>query len=596
VTDKVQTFDLSQTFDWHELFRTDLSLPDPRTYIPSASDQRAHPGEDLQAFTVLDDFNSCGDARSGDERHCKQCPVQSNRREQSRLARVRQIIHMTLNDHHYSLTALAYNYLMMCNIIVSILGFVLETVPALEEHLDAFQVLERVTGWLYAVDLALSAASCFSLKSYIKDIKNWLDIMAVLPIFVQDFLPALHSSFSVEGGSSNVKLFVMFRLLKLGRIFQLMKLPALHKTVQVLTMTMINSVTALIYFFGMVCLVLTMVGTFFYAYEKGEWDSTTQAFVRPLAPPKEVKSPVQSVPEAFWWGLQTMTAEGYGDVFPVTTGGRIVGTITSIIGVLVLAVPISMMSTFFMQAFNQVQTRTTNIHMLVNELEEIEADLKSRFSELELYFTKASNDNEAVVGASADPSVSTLSPNPSSPKVKQKLMVRKLNKIGFLLCEMVVDQLMAVRKFVSVCRMTHRDHWLVSRAYHLRKDLPAINPLYPGKAIRVRSLVHAKSSKRLLPAASQSQLLNPGRQEDDNEDVEAEAHYSPSPVVKPRSLPRQQGTRGGVAAVLVGLSEPPKGWQEPPQAGSEQGTGQAGRTLESGAAAAAGAASPSPVD
>jgi voltage-gated potassium channel len=50
---------------------------------------------------------------------------------------------------------------------------------------------------------------------------------------------------------------------------------------------------------------------------------------------------ITNIGDAFWWAMVTVTTVGYGDLYPVTPGGKIVASIMMMIGIAILGVLIS---------------------------------------------------------------------------------------------------------------------------------------------------------------------------------------------------------------------------------------------------------------
>ena len=53
-----------------------------------------------------------------------------------------------------------------------------------------------------------------------------------------------------------------------------------------------------------------------------------------------VNTKYTSIPESMWWAIQTMTSVGYGDLFPTTLMGKLIGSCCGVSGILVMALPI----------------------------------------------------------------------------------------------------------------------------------------------------------------------------------------------------------------------------------------------------------------
>ncbi|MEX0341328.1 MAG: ion transporter [Erythrobacter sp.] len=78
-----------------------------------------------------------------------------------------------------------------------------------------------------------------------------------------------------------------------------------------------------------------------------------------------------SIPRALWWAVITLTTVGYGDVYPVTTAGRLVGMLVAIGGVLLVALPTGIVAAAFSDA---MQRRREAMKKALEEIEGVSPD------------------------------------------------------------------------------------------------------------------------------------------------------------------------------------------------------------------------------
>ena len=128
----------------------------------------------------------------------------------------------------------------------------------------------------------------------------------------------------------------MVRLLHLVRIF---KLARYDKAMLRLGAAFVEVKAELAIFFGATLIVLYIAAVGIYYFEHS-------------AQPEHFKSVFHSL----WWAVVTLTSVGYGDVYPITVGGRIFTFVILMLGLGIVAVPTGLLSSALSTAIHSDST------------------------------------------------------------------------------------------------------------------------------------------------------------------------------------------------------------------------------------------------
>jgi hypothetical protein len=166
---------------------------------------------------------------------------------------------------------------------------------------------------------------------------NLIDLLAILPFYL--------GLFNTGGSGSLANL----RVLRLTRVFRIFKLGKYSEALQMFIRVLKESGPALFLMGFFLTVAVIVFGSLIYYIERGTFNAETRRWERCSQLTCDVKqeSPFKSIPEAFWWVIVTSTTVGYGDMYPTTVWGKICGSCTMIVGVLVLALPISIIGSNF---------------------------------------------------------------------------------------------------------------------------------------------------------------------------------------------------------------------------------------------------------
>ena len=88
-------------------------------------------------------------------------------------------------------------------------------------------------------------------------------------------------------------------------------------------------------------------------------------------------STIKSFGDSLWWAITTMSTVGYGDKYPVTNLGKIIATLTIIVGVSLIGMLTAEIAVIFIGTREEEETSDkANFTMVMNKLESMEKDIK----------------------------------------------------------------------------------------------------------------------------------------------------------------------------------------------------------------------------
>ncbi|KAM8978966.1 potassium voltage-gated channel subfamily A member 5 [Sarcophilus harrisii] len=193
---------------------------------------------------------------------------------------------------------------------------------------DPFFIVETTCVVWFTFELLVRFFACPSKAEFSRNIMNIIDVVAIFPYFITlgTELAEQQPGGAGGGGSSNgqqAMSLAILRVIRLVRVFRIFKLSRHSKGLQILGKTLQASMRelGLLIFFLFIGVILFSSAVYF-----AEADNHETHF--------------SSIPDAFWWAVVTMTTVGYGDMRPVTVGGKIVGSLCAIAGVLTIALPV----------------------------------------------------------------------------------------------------------------------------------------------------------------------------------------------------------------------------------------------------------------
>lgn len=220
-------------------------------------------------------------------------------------------------EHPESRSGRIFGLTIQALIVLSLLAFSIETIPDISgEWRRALGIFEVVTVAIFTVEYLTRLFLAERKLAFATSFFGIVDLVAILPFYL---------SFGIDLRSVRA-----FRLLRLFRIF---KLARYNKAARRFHRALLIAREELVLFLCLTCIMLFLAAVGIYYFENG-------------AQPDKFSS----VFDSLWWAVATLTTVGYGDIFPITTGGRIFTFFILLIGLGIVSVPAGLVASALARA------------------------------------------------------------------------------------------------------------------------------------------------------------------------------------------------------------------------------------------------------
>ncbi len=191
-------------------------------------------------------------------------------------------------------------------IVVSLISFSIDTLPNFSSTTkSALGIIELTTILIFTVEYLLRLITSERKLSYLFSFYGIIDLIAILPFYLATTI--------------DLRAIRIFRLLRLIRILKLLQYSRAINHFSIA----LKSIKEELILFGLmsaIMLYLSAIGIYYFEHQ-----AQPEIF--------------QSVFHSLWWAVTTLTTVGYGDMYPITVGGRIFTFFILMIGLGIVAIP-----------------------------------------------------------------------------------------------------------------------------------------------------------------------------------------------------------------------------------------------------------------
>jgi len=225
----------------------------------------------------------------------------------------------------------AFDVFIVALILSNVAAMIVQSIQRVGAAIPVFFTLfEWFSVAVFSAEYILRVWSCVEEPEYRRPVLGRLRF-AMTPLALIDLLAVL--PFYLPYVSVDLR---MLRVLRVMRIMRLAKLGRYSESLQVLWRVIAGKKEQLISTVFILLILLVIASCLMYDAEQ---EAQPDRF--------------SSIPAAMWWAVATLTTVGYGDVYPVTVVGRLMGSVIAILGIAMFALPTGILGAGFVEEMDR---------------------------------------------------------------------------------------------------------------------------------------------------------------------------------------------------------------------------------------------------
>ena len=228
-------------------------------------------------------------------------------------------------------------------ILLNIIVTFLETFKELSELMTVFRIIEGVTVIVFCIEYILRLVTADYLYPQDSKVKSRLHFLVSFDGVV-DLLTILPFVF-LSG-------FIAFRILRIVRIFHLFRINTKYDSFNVIRLVLHERWKQIGSSLVIIFIIMLAASLGMYSVEHTENPGFENAF------------------SGMWWSVSALLTVGYGDIYPITVIGKIMGIITAFAGVGLVAIPTGIISAGFVEQY-RLNSEADKLHADVEKIGEI---------------------------------------------------------------------------------------------------------------------------------------------------------------------------------------------------------------------------------